>query len=168
MAGGCISDVGRVLATYAYDNTVRLWALDGGACVRVLPLGVAVSRVVMSLDGGWAGRLARGWAGLCCEGLGQHVARFWKVRRAPGLAWIRGLGWVPGGPALGPAGAGGCRRRAERGASCRRAPPAGWKLAIALANNGVLVLDLDHGTAPGGLWQVGGRGCRGGSMVYGS
>lgn len=30
----------------------------------------------------------------------------------------------------------------------------GWKLAVALANNGVMVFDLDHGTAPGGLWQV--------------
>lgn len=81
MLGGCISDIGRVLATYSYDNSVRLWALDSGACVRTLPLGVAVSRVAMSLDG--------------------------------------------------------------------------WKLAIALASNAVMVLDLDHGAAPGGLWQVG-------------
>lgn len=84
VVGGCISDVGRILATYSFDNTVRLWSLDSGACVRTVPLGVGVARIALSLDG--------------------------------------------------------------------------WKLAVALASHGIVVIDLDHGTAPGGVWQVGSWG----------
>lgn len=36
--GGCIADAARLLATFGFDDCVRLWALDSGQCINCIKL----------------------------------------------------------------------------------------------------------------------------------
>lgn len=38
MLGGCIADAARLLATFGFDDCVRLWALDSGQCINCIKL----------------------------------------------------------------------------------------------------------------------------------
>ncbi len=38
MLGGCIADAARLLATFGFDDCVRLWALDSGQCINCVKL----------------------------------------------------------------------------------------------------------------------------------
>lgn len=50
VTGGVISDDNRLAATLAYDTTARLWDMDTGACLGVMPHGGAVVRAVFAAD----------------------------------------------------------------------------------------------------------------------
>ena len=55
--GGAICDAARMLATFSFDDCVRLWALDSGQCINCiqLPDTPQVGSCVCGFAGQWSG-----------------------------------------------------------------------------------------------------------------
>lgn len=71
VTGAAISDDSRLAATLAYDSTARLWDMESGACLGVMPHGAAVNRAVFSVDGS-----------LLLTASSDHLVLLWKIERS--------------------------------------------------------------------------------------
>ena len=85
MLGGCLSDPARLLATYAFDDCVRLWALDSGQCLSCIRLPATATHVALSPDG-WKCAAALANAAVVVFDVEDKAAGpLWEVRSALGV-----------------------------------------------------------------------------------
>ncbi len=132
--GGCINDAARLLATYSFDDCVRLWSLDSGQCVNCVRLpDTPQVRAPPPLPAPHTAHVALPkLPSLTRPSQQQTVAPAVSHARHPEPPYTYTLLATSQHVAL---------------------SPDGWKVAVALGNSSVCVFDVEE-RQPGRPWEV--------------